>query len=332
MNNQPHLNSKNSRPKIGLALSGASGRAIAHIGVLEVLKEYNVPIDYITACSSGTVVAASFACGTMEELKHNFFELDREALFRLFQLDDEGSGLFSLEKTEEAVRKFTLGKNFEEVEPRLSFIACDVKTGEPVSMSLGDLARACRISCSIPFLFPPVLWGNRVLVDGGLFTMVPVKEVQEMGADIVVGVDIAATRYAFKKRYIHVWRGYSFLKRTIFSPLFGWFYWLLSQIYQSSIKVVYYSQSDFLEERFVDKNPNLLTMLGRALEIASLRHRSAMQNIPTCDIMLSPKVKHYGKIGFEHSRKMYKEGRRVAEEAIPEIKKLIKDYQWRNRH
>ena len=57
---------QNNRPKIGIALSGASGRAVAHIAVLEVLREHSIPIDYIVGCSSGALIAASFVIGTMD--------------------------------------------------------------------------------------------------------------------------------------------------------------------------------------------------------------------------------------------------------------------------
>ena len=72
------------RPKIGLALSGGSGRAIAHIGVLEVLREYNIPIDVITACSSGTMVAGSFACGTLEELKQDWLKWNKGFILNFY--------------------------------------------------------------------------------------------------------------------------------------------------------------------------------------------------------------------------------------------------------
>lgn len=317
------------RPQIGLAISGAFGRAIAHIGVIEILQEHGIPIDYIAACSSGTFVASSFACGTMEELKETWLKLDQKAIFDLLRLEKNGGGMFGLEKLEELIRKFTRGKNFEDVQPRLNFIACDVETGEPVSLALGDLARASCISSCVPGLFPPALWGNRLLVDGGLFSMVPVNEVKEMGADIVIGVDIAATRYMFKKRYLGVWRGIDLVKRSWPVRLLLWVFTLLGSAYDSSVKFVFYSQSDFLEPGIVDKNPNLLSVLDKAMRISARLHRTAIDHVPTCDIMLSPKVKHFGKIDMENTQRMYLEGRRVALEAIPEIRKLIKEYNWR---
>src|SRR3989344_604177 len=87
-------NNHPQRPKIGLALSGASGRAIAHIGILEAFRENNIPIDYISACSSGCVVAASFACGTMDKLKEDWLKLERKTLLDFFMLIKTSIGIF----------------------------------------------------------------------------------------------------------------------------------------------------------------------------------------------------------------------------------------------
>jgi len=322
---------QDNRPKIGLALSGGSGRAITHIGILEVMLENNIPIDYITACSSATVVVASYAAGTLRELKHALLSIDRGSLLRMMTLDVSRGGVFNLEKFEEFVRRFTLGKTFEEVRQPMSFIACDIETGEPVGMSLGDLARACCISCTLPGLFPPSQWGNRVLVDGGLFNMVPVREVRELGADLVIGVDIAATRYMFKMRYVRAWRGWRFLSDNWIFDFIRWFARAVSRLYRNTIKIELYSQADFLEEQLVEKNPNLFSVLGRALDIASLRHKTSLEHVATCDIMISPQVKHVGKLEMEKAGEMYEEGRRVALQAIPEIRKMIKNYEWRTR-
>ncbi len=222
---------------------------MAHIGVLEVLEEHGIPIDYISACSSGTIIAASYACGTLNDLKAELFRSDRQTFLKLLELEESEKGVFSLERGEEFIKRFTLGKRFEDVKPMLNFVACDIKTAEPVSLSLGDIARACRISCSVPFLFSPVMWGNRVLVDGGLFTLVPIDQVRQLGADVVIGVDIAATRHMFKKRYINAWRGFKYLKKSFLFSFLDRVFALFNRVYESSIQVIFYNQSDIWKRR-----------------------------------------------------------------------------------
>ncbi|MDP3993900.1 MAG: patatin-like phospholipase family protein [bacterium] len=312
------------RPKIGLALSGASGRAIAHIGVLEVLREHGVPIDYISACSSGTVIAASYACGTLDMIKERLLKIDKQSFFQLLNLEKNGEGIFNLDKVEQEIKKYTLGKRFEDVRPMLNFVACDLDSGEGIGLTLGDLARACRISCSVPALFPPEHWGNKLLVDGGLFSLVPADQARGMGADIVIGVDIAATPYAFKESYVHVWRGYNYLKNSILLRPFRYIFNIFNNVYENSVKIIFYNQSDSLAEELNNNDLDLFTILGRAMKIASERHKNG--KLPVCDIMLSPDVKHMGKVQLRKSKLMYYEGRRVALEAIPKIKKLIEDF------
>lgn len=319
-----------TRPKIGIALSGGSGRSIAHIGVLEVLREQNIPIDYITACSSATMVAASFACGTVEELKRDWLKVDAKFLLNLFKLDKSGKGILNIDKGADWFRKYTAGKKFEDVLPRLGFVCADITTGEPVLLALGDLVRAGQASCATPGLFEPVEWGNRLLVDGGLFSIVPGREAREMGADIVIGVDIAATRQVIRKRYLYVWRGYNFLRRSPIFRLIGSFFNLLNRVYESSMKVVFYNQSDFVEEEVL-KNPNFLTVLSRSMELVEQAHRQGLLD-HSCDIILSPNVKNYGKVDFASGKYFLEEGRRATLEALPEIQKLLREYGWRKKN
>lgn len=312
-------------PKIGLALSGGAGRAIAHIGVLEILREYQIPIDYITACSSGTVIAASYACGTLDELKNDWFKWDRQFILSLFELGDVGTAVFSTNKIFKHFEKYFKQKKFEDVTPRLGFVCTDITTGEPVVLALGDLVKAAQASCAVPGLFEPVPWGHKLLVDGGLFSLLPIAEAKGMGAEMVIAVDIAATRHVYKKRYINAWRGYNFLKKSSLFQLLGTAFSFFNRVYDSSVKMIFYSQSDFLEDKLLPDKPDLFSILDRALSIASEQHRR--KTLPNCDILLTPKVKHLGKMDLEKAKIMYYEGRRVALESIPKIQKLLENFE-----
>lgn len=320
--------SQADRPKIGLAFSGGSGRAIAHIGVLEVLKEYGIPIDVITACSSGVFVAASYACQTLEDLKRDWLSWDKAFILNFLEFSSSDRGLFSADKMTEWFKKYFNGHRFlEEVKPRLGFVSVDINTGAPLTLCLGDMAKAGRASCAVPGLFEPVEWGNKLLVDGGLVSLVPVQQARDLGSDIVIGVDIAATKHIYQKTYIQAWQGYRFVKRN---PLFRWLSFftsrLFDKIYKGSMKVILYNQSDFVKDDFelIKNKADFFSIVGKALDIATEQHYKA--KAPFCDIMLSPNVKHLGKMDFGNARKIYLEGRRVALEAIPEIEKIIKNY------
>lgn len=314
----------NSRPKVGVALSGASGRAIAHIGVLEVLQENNIPVDVLAGCSSGALVAASFATGTMEELKQFLNELTIGKVFSLWSSKDARGGLFHLHNAKEELLRFTKGKRLEELYPKVGFVAADVNTGELVTLVSGDVNEAFKAAVAVPGLLEPLVMGNKVLVDGGLVNIVPTKSAKEMGADIVIGVNIAATKFIYEKR-LPIWRGYRFITKMLGLQFFREKVW---PKLASRILLQFDTQSDFLEEDMV-RMPGTIGILVRALDRSMEISDQWKESDMACDLMLEPRVKHYGKMEFNKLERIYLEGRKSAEQAIPTIKRLIEDCQVR---
>lgn len=313
-----------NKPKIGIALSGASGRAIAHIAVLEVLNENKIPIDYVVGCSSGALIAASFAVGTMDKLKEFMFGLTFPKLLRYWSATNAKGAIFHLngEKMEELLNDFTHNLNFEDIKrPRIAFSATDLNTGELVTLSTGSINKAFKGSVAVPGFFKPVVWENHVLVDGGLVNIVPTLPVKEMGADIVIGVNLAATKFIYEKK-MPIWRGYRFLTR-----LTGLQFIREKVLPMLSPKLLFRidSQSDVLDEDDM-KIPGLLSVLSKAFEHSSRIEELWDESHVACDLMLEPMVKHYGKTEFSSLEKIYLEGRRSAQAAIPEIRKLIGNF------
>jgi predicted acylesterase/phospholipase RssA len=314
----------NNRPKIGIALSGASGRAIAHIAVLEVLRENNIPIDIIVGCSSGALIAASFAVGTMDKLKEFMYSLTFPKMLRLWSTRNAKGAIFHLngDKMEEALNNFTHDLNFEDItQPKIAFSASDLNSGEMVTLSHGSINKAFKASVAVPGLFEPVVWGQKLLVDGGLVNIVPTQPAKEMGADIVIGVNLAATKFIYEKR-MPIWRGYRFITR-----LTGLQFIREKVLPMLSPRLLFRidSQSDVLDEEDI-KIPGVMSMLSRAIEHSFRIEEQWDESHIACDLMLEPVVKHFGKTEFNSLEKIYQEGRRSAQASIPEIKKLIENY------
>lgn len=322
---------KNDRPKIGLALSGASGRAIAHIGVLEVLEKNQIPIDFLTACSSGAIIAASYACKTMPQLKSDWLNLNRQFIIKMLSLDTSGEGAIKLDKFGEWLRRYTLDNKIEEVKPALGLVCADILTGEPVILSLGDMVKAVQASCTMPGLFPPVEWGRRLLVDGGLYSIVPTTQAKLMGAEIVIGVDIASSRYAFPRNFHRLWRSYKVVRNSLPARIYARVHNWVEALFTKSIDFIYYNQSDILEESKTIK-PDMFAVLAKALDISERQSEEKAEAIEDCDVLISPNVKHLGKMDFENAQMTLDEGRRAATAAIPEIKKVIRNYQWKKEN
>jgi NTE family protein len=174
------------RPRVGVALGGGFARGIAHLGVLRVLQEENIPIDYLAGTSAGAMMAIAYASG------HTTPEIERQAQATRFK--DFGNwklswlGLASNQKLEHYPRKFLGVSTFEDLRIPLAIAATDLATGEAVFFSHGQLGPALRASCAYPGMFVPVEIDGRMLVDGFLAAPVPVDAARSLGADIVIAV------------------------------------------------------------------------------------------------------------------------------------------------
>ncbi|MFJ7677629.1 patatin-like phospholipase family protein [Peribacillus sp. NPDC097264] len=176
-------------PKIGLALGSGGARGFAHIGVIKVLQKEGIPIDMIAGSSMGAMVATFYGAGSDIE---RLYTLSR-AFKRKYYLDFTipKMGFISGKRTKDLIRVFTYGKNLEDLDIPVAVVATDIRTGEKVVFREGPLAPAVRASISVPGIFVPEKIGDRLLVDGGVIDRVPVSVVKEMGADIIIAVDVA---------------------------------------------------------------------------------------------------------------------------------------------
>lgn len=179
-------------PKIGLVLGGGGPRGLAHIGVIKVLKENNIPIDFISGTSIGAMIGAFYACSRdIKKVEEIALGIDHKFMFSL--LDPSiGQGLFGGDKVMNFIEKSMDHKQFADLQIPLSIAATNFKNGEAVIINDGDVASAIRASISLPLVFKPVKREGKLLIDGGLSLPVPVNVVKDMGADIVIAINLNA--------------------------------------------------------------------------------------------------------------------------------------------
>ncbi len=325
----------NKRPKVGLALSGASSRSIFYIGFLEVLQENDFPVDFISAMSGSAVVAASFACGSMQTLKKAAFEMDKEVIFSLVERSKGKGGIYNLEKVEEWLRLYTKNHKFEEVHPRLGIVATDITAGEEVVLQVGDIARAICASCTLPGIFKPMPWGNKNLIDGGILNVVPGNVARQAGLDVVIGIDMRATRFVFSKWQIMLKRILNTTKRIIWPNQAGELWQRVSSLFDYSDSFDPYSSINDLVKR--TEYPNLFSVLGRSLDLAiEAQRRGDKSEDFDCDLLIVPEVVHppfYKKLTFLHftdfsrTEEYYLSGRKTAENCLPKMWQLLADFE-----
>lgn len=297
------------RPSIGLALSGSGNRTTFYIGFLEVLDEAKVPIDYIAACSGGSLVAAAYACGSLREFRDEALNLTKDQLKGFFTKRNGKGGLYSLDNVEETLQKFTKGLKFEEVRPLMGFVAVDLQNGEQVVLSMGDIARAARISCTLPGLFEPVKWGGRTLIDGGLLSFIPVDVAKQAGMDIVIGVNMRGTKHIFTQRQMTLKKVMNAIKKLF----------LIEEIDSAINGLLKIEKENDWEEGM-----GVFTVLGKSLDLAIKASQTDKQVDLTCDLMIKPEMPHPNQTNVDQFYHYYEIGRRTAKKYLPEIQRLIK--------
>lgn len=215
--NAPH------RPRIALVLSGGASRGAAHVGVLKVLEQERIPVDFISGTSMGAIVGGMYATGmSPEEMEHNFTSTDWDDLFsdrpsrqrlsnRRKQEDMESlfkfewgwshglsfpASLVAGDKLIFFLRKLTLQAHaitdFDRLPIPFRAVATDIETGDRVVLNQGDLPLALRASMAIPGVFAPQELEGRLLVDGFLSQNLPVSVARDWGADLIIAVDVGA--------------------------------------------------------------------------------------------------------------------------------------------
>ena len=177
-----------SRAGIGLALGGGFARGFAHLGVLQVLEQNNIPISHIAGTSVGSILGAAYASGAPLE---RIIETCRTLRFRdIARWRVSRLGLASNHRLASLIERVFESRDFEDLRIPLAVVATDLTSGEPVIFTQGNLVDAIRASCAFPGLFEPVEIGTRCLADGGLVAPVPTHAAREIGAGIVIGVSV----------------------------------------------------------------------------------------------------------------------------------------------
>lgn len=189
--------------RVGLALGGGAARGLAHIGVLEVLEEYRIPIHCIAGTSAGALVGGLCAAGVsatrMRTLAENLnwrtiSSLSRPSLHlnaRTASVMGLPLGILDLDRLIGWIEQVLGGSlTFDDLSIPFAAIATDIVSGEMIVMNQGPIAPAIRASCSVPGVFTPCRREHRLLVDGGTVNNLPVAVVRQMGADYVISVDL----------------------------------------------------------------------------------------------------------------------------------------------
>lgn len=280
---------RTSTRRVGLALSGGGARGLAHIGVLKVLEQECIPIDCLAGTSMGGLIAAAYAAG----LSPGFMEQEAirmGSLRRLLALAEPPlprHGLFEGQKVSEYLRGHLGEHTFDDLRSPLALIAVDLYSGQEVILREGRVVDAVRATIALPGVLAPVGREGRMLVDGGVLNNLPADVVRQMGADLVVAVDVTSDG-GTTSLVIEALRR----RRYIPNGLVG------------TLEVLYRTLVVMMEE--------------------IQRHRLA-QAPP--DVVIRPRIPHGVTVltGFSRAAEIVAAGEQAAREALPRVRALLQE-------
>ncbi|OGF54095.1 MAG: hypothetical protein A2Z21_08365 [Candidatus Fraserbacteria bacterium RBG_16_55_9] len=198
-------------PKVGLALGGGGARGYAHLGVIRMLRQHDIPIDVIAGTSMGAVIGGAYACGVdLMKLERILKTLDLNRMLRFPKSSLRGlvgntasEYLFKRrdwrKQDQEGTRAvieffnvFTQHRSFSELSTCFAVVAVDIDTGEEIVLREGPVSRAVAAGVTIPGIHYPVEHQGRYLIDGGLINRVPADVAFSLGADVVIAVNVSS--------------------------------------------------------------------------------------------------------------------------------------------
>ncbi len=175
-------------PSLGLALSSGAARGLAHIGVIKVMEEEKIPIDFIAGSSMGALVGVLYSAGIpLQVMECLAVSLDKR---KWTDWKLSGLGAMGGNKVHDLLRLLLRNKTFQDVKIPVSAVATDLIHGELVEIKEGPLVPAVMASIAVPGIFPPVKHQEKMLVDGGVLCRVPVQQARNLGAEVIVAVDV----------------------------------------------------------------------------------------------------------------------------------------------
>ena len=176
---------------LGLALGSGAARGFAHVGVIQVLEEAGIQPDLVVGTSAGSLVAALYASGKNSTQLRRVAETMEEAEITDWMMPILNRGALRGEALARYVNTQVGGRLIEQMKIPLGIVATDLHNGEPMLFQRGNTGSAVRASSAVPAVFQPVKIGAREYVDGGLVSPVPVRQAREMGANVIIAVDIS---------------------------------------------------------------------------------------------------------------------------------------------
>ena len=307
----------NKKIKIGLALGSGSARGLAHIGVIKVLQEEGINIDFIAGSSIGALIGAAYAMHKdVKPLIEAAYNVTKKPIDIMIDPGFPLKGIVSGRKIENLIDGLGFkGKEFKDLKIPTIIVATDLRRWAKVALFQGSITRAIRASISIPAIFTPVRYGDSYLVDGGVTDPVPVEILRESGVDFIIAVGL----FPLSDR-VTIWD----LKDSNNVPLVKSemetgeaFYNLILRLGKEKIV----NGISWLRSEVVD-GPNLIETIFTSINI--MQKELTFKSLEKADIgIVPPGLKGFNLLDFHRAAELIGKGERAAHNMMPLIKKKI---------
>ena len=292
-------------PRLGLALGSGVARGWAHIGVLRALSRAGIVPDVICGTSIGALAGGLYLVGELPRLEEWALSLKQNGILRYLDLQITGGGLISGRRLHKLLNDTLGDRTIESLPHPFAAVTTELGTGHEIWVQSGKLIDAVIASYSLPGLFPPRKVQGRWLIDGALTNPVPVSVCRALGARLVIAVNLNADVFGLSappdSDDFEMLQGES-NGRFLSSPL-------------NMMKHQFFGHTR--------NSPSLFGVMVSALNIVQDRlSRSRLAGDPP-DVMIAPRLAHFGLLEFDKAEEMISEGERAVDDALPFINRAL---------
>lgn len=314
--------------KLGLALGSGASRGLAHIGVVKALDEAGIKVDYIAGSSIGALVGASYAAGTIEQFHAFLSTVDWKVITSYLDFNFPQKGLIEGNRIINLIRELLPDADIADLDPPFCAIATNLASGEEVKLRSGNLVEAIRASISLPGIFNPFQIDDNYLVDGGLVNPLPTDVVRDMGADVVIAVDLnndLIARNGRKKKLKARRRKKKKEKLLTRASNNNWFPSKLEEKYRILERSVKQSVNRWLEDKEdeEDREPNIFDVIANSINIMEyqITRSKVLRDRP--DILIQPELGHLNLFDYDDAEATIREGYEKTHRQLPTIREML---------
>ena len=315
------------RKRIALALGSGAARGLAHIGVLKVFHENSIPVHIVAGSSMGAFIGALYAAGlSVEQIEEIACNVDLKLTAKMMMPSLKRSGLVAGERIKNLINTIVGNLNIDDCKIPFAAVATDLMSGEEIVIRHGSLTEAVRASISIPAIFTPVRYKNGFLVDGGLVNPVPVSVAKNMGADIVIAVNVTPSIYQ-KVENITI-ENEKNDKNEMLATSSKMLNLLIGRYVQQKVDKFTSGIKNMID---IDKNqqgkkspaPNIVTTILQTIHIMENEILQLKIEQTPPDVLIDPIIDTISLLDFHKAKEIIHAGEEAANDALPIIRKKL---------